>query len=427
VTNRHPIQPKTEFTTADGLHRTVLDLEEQIAAGGGGGGGAYTGITGVPTGTIFYRKTAGTGAAETQLLATLKTDLGLTGTNSGDQTNITGNAGTATALQTARNINGVAFDGTGNITINAVDSTARLAASAVSAFGLTLIDDADAAAARATLGAQVAGSYLTGNQSITLSGDVSGSGATAITVTLATVNSNTGTFGGAATVPQISVNGKGLITGVTAVAIAAPWGGLTSVPAAVSALTGTNTGDETKTTIDTKIGATGGSDFYRKDGTWATPSSSGDPAPVHMAADAAARGAAIADYFASTLSLDASSTYEIECHVHFLKTTAGTVIWTWLFSNAPGMVTSRYEMTPITGYSGAVVTGAPLQAQATGKGVATIAHAASGSLTTAVDHSFVFWVRIRTNLATTIQLRSTESAGTITPRAGSYMRARKIA
>ena len=50
-----------------------------------------------------------------------------TGTNTGDQTNITGNAGTATALQTARNINGVAFDGTANITINAVDSTARVA------------------------------------------------------------------------------------------------------------------------------------------------------------------------------------------------------------------------------------------------------------------------------------------------------------
>jgi hypothetical protein len=47
---------------------------------------AYTDITSVSTGTLFYRKTAGTGAAETQTLATLKTDLGLTGTNSGDQT-----------------------------------------------------------------------------------------------------------------------------------------------------------------------------------------------------------------------------------------------------------------------------------------------------------------------------------------------------
>jgi hypothetical protein len=117
----------------------------------------------MPTASVVYRKTAGSGAPETQTLATLKTDLGLTGTNSGDQTSIvgitgtlaefntaltgadfatgggtatgtntgdqttiTGNAGTATALQTARNINGVAFDGTANITINAVDSTARV-------------------------------------------------------------------------------------------------------------------------------------------------------------------------------------------------------------------------------------------------------------------------------------------------------------
>lgn len=38
----------------------------------------------VATGTVFYRKTAGSGAPEVQTLATLKTDLGLTGTNSGD-------------------------------------------------------------------------------------------------------------------------------------------------------------------------------------------------------------------------------------------------------------------------------------------------------------------------------------------------------
>ena len=43
------------------------------------------------------------------------------GTNTGDQTTITGNAGTATKLQTARLINGVSFDGTTNITI--ADST----------------------------------------------------------------------------------------------------------------------------------------------------------------------------------------------------------------------------------------------------------------------------------------------------------------
>jgi hypothetical protein len=47
---------------------------------------------------------------------------------------------------------------------------------------------------------------LTGNQTITLSGDVNGSGATAITATLPNVNANVGTFQG------LTVNAKGLVT-----------------------------------------------------------------------------------------------------------------------------------------------------------------------------------------------------------------------
>jgi hypothetical protein len=38
----------------------------------------------VPTASVFYRKTAATGVPEVQTLATLKADLGLVGTNSGD-------------------------------------------------------------------------------------------------------------------------------------------------------------------------------------------------------------------------------------------------------------------------------------------------------------------------------------------------------
>lgn len=45
------------------------------------------------------------------------------GTNTGDQSSVIGNAGTATALATARNINGVAFDGTANITVTAAGAT----------------------------------------------------------------------------------------------------------------------------------------------------------------------------------------------------------------------------------------------------------------------------------------------------------------
>lgn len=49
--------------------------------------------------------------------------------------------------------------------------------------------------------------YLIANQTITLSGDVTGSGTAGIVATLATVNSNVGTFQG------LTVNGKGLVTG----------------------------------------------------------------------------------------------------------------------------------------------------------------------------------------------------------------------
>jgi hypothetical protein len=48
--------------------------------------------------------------------------------------------------------------------------------------------------------------YITANQTITLSGDVSGSGTTAIPTTLATVNASPGTF------TSFVVNGKGLVT-----------------------------------------------------------------------------------------------------------------------------------------------------------------------------------------------------------------------
>ncbi len=47
----------------------------------------------------------------------------LSGTNTGDQTSVSGNAGTATTLATPRTINGTSFNGSANITVTAAGST----------------------------------------------------------------------------------------------------------------------------------------------------------------------------------------------------------------------------------------------------------------------------------------------------------------
>lgn len=69
--------------------------------------------------------------------------LTLSGTNTGDQTSVSGNAGTATALQTARNIDGQSFDGTANITVIAPGTHAASSkATPVDADEMPLVDSA---------------------------------------------------------------------------------------------------------------------------------------------------------------------------------------------------------------------------------------------------------------------------------------------
>jgi hypothetical protein len=63
----------------------------------------------------------------------------------------------------------------------------------------------------------------TGDQTITLTGDIAGSGTGSFATTLATVNTNVGSFGSGSSVSTFTVNGKGLITAAatTSISIAA--------------------------------------------------------------------------------------------------------------------------------------------------------------------------------------------------------------
>lgn len=92
---------------------------KNYAAGGGGGGGTttyavtFTNTGGAAAGTTFDGSAART--IDYSTLGAAKADG--TGASGTWGIGITGNAGTATALQTARTINGVSFDGTSNITV----------------------------------------------------------------------------------------------------------------------------------------------------------------------------------------------------------------------------------------------------------------------------------------------------------------------
>jgi hypothetical protein len=144
----------------------------------------------------------------------------------------------------------------------------------------------------------------------------------------------------------------------------------------------------------------------------------------NLAANGTAFGPAIGDFFGpvSAISLEASSVYEVTIYAAFTKTTAGTATWTLTASSAPTRMFGSYTGTPVGGIGG--TTGS--YGVAGSQGATTAAFAATGSLTTAVNHVYQFVVQLQTSAATNFRLQLTQSAGTATPLAGSYYRVKKI-
>jgi len=106
------------------------------------------------------------------------------GTNTGDQTSVSGNAGTATALQNARLINGVSFNGSSDITVTASAGTlsGSTLAAGVTASSLTSTGKIATYGGVATVGNGLPGLYATV--------DATAQGANISTTTLYTVPAN---------------------------------------------------------------------------------------------------------------------------------------------------------------------------------------------------------------------------------------------
>jgi hypothetical protein len=110
-------------------------------------------------------------------------------------------SGSAATLTTPRTIGGVSFDGSANINLPGVNTTGS--------------QNTTGSAATLTTGRTLA---ITGDLTWT-SPSFNGSGNVTAAGTLATVNSNVGSFGSTSAVPIITVNAKGLITAVSTAAL----------------------------------------------------------------------------------------------------------------------------------------------------------------------------------------------------------------
>jgi hypothetical protein len=141
-----------------------------------------------------------------------------------------------------------------------------------------------------------------------------------------------------------------------------------------------------------------------------------------LTSDGSNIGSALADFYGSTaaINLNDSSVYDLEFHTYFTKNTVGTATWTLTASSAPTLISGYYFANPATGIATGQTNGSITSGYIAGRTVGITSFVPTGSLSTGVNHSFMFKVQVITNLATTFKLQVSQTAGTMTPLVGSY-------
>ena len=180
---------------AGGTNRksTMSRVKDYVLGGGSGGNFEQLRVTGIST----LGQATATGLVVTGVTTATG---GVVGDVTGD---LTGNASTATTLETARTIGGVSFDGSGNINLPGVNQSGT--------------QDTSGNAATATA--------LETARTLAISGDATGSASfdgsanATISATLANTGVSAATYGSGSQVSQITVDSKGRITNAVNVAI----------------------------------------------------------------------------------------------------------------------------------------------------------------------------------------------------------------
>ena len=155
--------------------------------------------------------------------------LGYTPYNNSNPAGYTTNTGTVTSVD-AIGLNGILVNGgpitaaggftlrLGDITPSSVSTPGNIVANNLS--GVNTGDETKASILT-KLEIHTISGINTGDQTITLTGDVIGSGTGTFSTNLAVVNTNIGTFGSSTQIPVVTVDDKGRVTGISTVALGA--------------------------------------------------------------------------------------------------------------------------------------------------------------------------------------------------------------